>query len=311
MPDHLPLRTALALLGLAAAIPAVAQQATTDIVVEGERYPPEQAKQISADILSDFGVAQANAPAARWTEPICLKIVGLSDRQAAIVDDRIREVATIVRAPLAKGKCSSNAIVSFTGNGADVTRQINRRAPDRMREVPEALRNRYMTDMLPARWWYATGTGAADGMAPSSVGAPGVFFEQSDATANALNISGDEGSVVTHRSSLVSTQVARSIHTATVIIDASQTRGAAIETLADFAALVLLAEVKPGARSSSISVLAAFGGYDPPKGLTDWDMAFLKALYRIPLDRTANRHRGQLVVEMSKAMSTAKAAPQP
>ncbi|MBA4160988.1 MAG: hypothetical protein C0515_02645 [Novosphingobium sp.] len=311
MPDHQPLRTALALLALAAAWPVAAQQDASDIVVEGERYPPEQAKQISTDILGDFGVAQANAPAARWTEPICLRVVGLSDRQAAIVDARIREAAVMVRAPLARGKCSANAIVSFTGNGADVTSQINRRAPNRMREVPEALRKRYLTDAMPIRWWYSTGIGAADGMAASSVGAPGVFFENSDATANALNISGDEGTIVTHRSSLVSTQVARSIHNATVIVDASQTGGVAIETLADFAALVLLAEVKPGARSSSISVLAAFGGYDPPKGLTDWDMAFLKALYRIPLDRTAGRHRNQLVVEMSKAMSTAKGAKQP
>jgi hypothetical protein len=311
MPRRLPLRCALVLVGLVTAMPIVAQQGTTDIVVEGERYPPEQAKQISTDILSDFGVAQANAPAARWTEPICLRVVGLSDRQTAIVEARIREVAVLVRAPLARGKCSGNAIVSFTGNGADVASEIARRAPNRMREVPEAQRNRYLTDMLPARWWYSTGTGAADGMAPSSVGAPGVFFENSDATVSALNVSGDEGAIVTRRSSLVSTQTARSIHSATVIIDATQTRGAAIETLADFAALVLLAEVKPGARSSSISVLAAFGGYDPPRGLTDWDMAFLRALYRIPLDRTANRHRNQLVVEMSKSMASGKGATQP
>ncbi len=311
MLHRLPMRTALTLLGVVTAVPVASQQDSTDIVVEGARYPPEQAKQISADILGDFGVAQANAPAARWTEPICLRVVGLSARQTAIVNARIREVAVMVRAPLARGKCSGNAIVSFTGKGADVTSQINRRAPNRMREVPAALRNRYLTDAMPARWWYSTGTGAADGMAASSVGAPGVFFENSDATANALNISGDEGAIITHRSSMVSTQVARSIQSATVIIDASQTGGASIEALADFAALVLLAEVKPGARSSSISVLAAFGGYDPPKGLTDWDMAFLKALYRIPLDRTAGRHRNQLVVEMSKAMSTAKGAKKP
>lgn len=310
MRDRLPLRTALSMLWLIAA-PAVAQQDASDIVVQGERYPSEQAKQISTDMLSDFGVAQANAPAARWTEPICLKIVGLSDRQAAIVDARIREVAVMVRAPLAKGKCSGNAVVTFTGNGAQVTSEIARRAPGRLSEVPEALRSRYLTDSLPTRWWYSTGVGAADGMAASSAGPPGVFYEGADTGATALGMSGEDGTVVTHRSSLVSTQTARSIRSATVIIDASQTGGVAIETLADFAALVLLAEVKPGARSSSISVLAAFGGYDPPKGLTDWDMAFLKALYRIPLDRTANRHRGQLVVEMSKAMSAAKGATQP
>lgn len=311
MPNRLPMRTVLTALGLVASVSASAQQDASEIVVEGARYPPEQAKQISTDILSDFGVAQANAPAARWTEPVCLKVIGLSDRQSAIVEARIREVAVTVRAPIARGKCSGNAVVSFTGDGAQVTGEIVRRDPNRLREVPEALRSRYVTDTMPARWWYSTGIGAADGMAASSVGPPGVFYEGADTGATALGMSGEEGTVVTHRSSMVSTQTARSIRSATVVIDARQTGGASIETLADFAALVLLAEVKPGARSSSISVLAAFGGYDPPKGLTDWDLAFLKALYRIPLDRTANRHRGQLVVEMSKAMSASKGATQP
>jgi len=311
MSSLLPLRSALFLLGLLAALPAAAQQEASDIVVEGERYPQEQARQISVDILSDFGVAQANAPAARWTEPVCLKVIGLSDRQAAVVEARFREVAQMVRAPIARGKCSGNAVVTFTGDGAQVTGEIARREPGRLREVPEALRSRFVTDAMPARWWYSTGIGAADGMAASSVGPPGVTYEGADTGSTALGVSGEEGTVVTHRSSMVSTQVARSIRTATVIIDARQTGGASIETVADFAALVLLAEVKPGARSSAISVLAAFGGYDPPKGLTDWDMAFLKALYRIPLDRTANRHRGQLVAEMSKAMSDDKGSAKP
>jgi hypothetical protein len=311
MLHRLPMRTALTLLVLVTAVPVAGQQDPTDIVVEGERYPPEQAKQISADILGDFGVAQANAPAARWTEPICLRVFGLSDRHTAIVEARIREVAATVRAPLARGKCTGNAVVTFTGDGAQVTGEIARRQPARLREVPEALRSRFVTDTMPARWWYSTGIGAADGMAASSVGPPGVFYEGADTGATGMGMSGEDGTVVTHRSSMVSTQTARSIRSATVIIDATQSGGASIETLADFAALVLLAEVKPGARSSSISVLAAFGGYDPPKGLTDWDMAFLKALYRIPLDRTAGRHRNQLVVEMSKAMSTGKGAKQP
>jgi hypothetical protein len=34
------------------------------------------------------------------------------------------------------------------------------------------------------------------------------------------------------------------------------------------------------------------------RGLTDWDMAFLRGLYRLPLDRQARRHRGILVREM-------------
>jgi len=41
-----------------------------------------------------------------------------------------------------------------------------------------------------------------------------------------------------------------------------------------------------------------FGAEQEARGLTDWDMAFLRALYQLPLDRPARRHRGILVRDM-------------
>jgi hypothetical protein len=41
-----------------------------------------------------------------------------------------------------------------------------------------------------------------------------------------------------------------------------------------------------------------FGAEPQADALTDWDMAFLRSLYQIPLDRNARRHRGMLVRDM-------------
>jgi hypothetical protein len=41
-----------------------------------------------------------------------------------------------------------------------------------------------------------------------------------------------------------------------------------------------------------------FGAEPQADALTDWDLAFLRALYQIPLDRAARRHRGMLVRDM-------------
>jgi hypothetical protein len=48
-----------------------------------------------------------------------------------------------------------------------------------------------------------------------------------------------------------------------------------------------------------------FGSETPPRELTGQDKAFLLALYRLPLDRQALRHRGLLVREMVAAQTAA------
>jgi hypothetical protein len=48
-------------------------------------------------------------------------------------------------------------------------------------------------------------------------------------------------------------------------------------------------------------VLNLFDRQGATSGMTAQDMAFLRGLYRMPLDREARRHRGALVGEMVAA----------
>jgi len=49
--------------------------------------------------------------------------------------------------------------------------------------------------------------------------------------------------------------------------------------------------------------MSLFGSSSPPRDLTAQDVAFLRALYRIPLDRRAMQHRSQLVQGITGALA--------
>ena len=74
-----------------------------------------------------------------------------------------------------------------------------------------------------------------------------------------------------------------------VIVDSTRLQGVSRDQLADYIALVSLAEIKPLAQIKPVpdladvpTILNLFAGAPQaaPAGLTDWDQAFLKSLYR-------------------------------
>jgi hypothetical protein len=70
-----------------------------------------------------------------------------------------------------------------------------------------------------------------------------------------------------------------------VIVDASHLKGVTLGQLADYAALVGLAEIKPAdSLADAPTILQLFNGPPQavPAGMTDWDRAFLKSLYTTP-----------------------------
>ena len=84
--------------------------------------------------------------------------------------------------------------------------------------------------------------------------------------------------------------------------------GQPLTAVADYAAFVAFAEIRPNDPSPAGSILAMFDAGGRPE-FTDWDRAFLAALYRIPLDRMGRRHRGLLVRELVQAAGGNRATP--
>lgn len=274
---------------LALAFLAALAQATTasepPITVTGRR--PEEVRREAEAFVRSLGVAQE--PVARWIDPVCPEVLGVAKQISKRVEDRVREIAARAGVPVSKAKCQSNLVIAFVKNGDAVVEQIQARSPHQFKDVDAQHRTYLQNANKPVRWWHAIQSRTRDGMRDTGNEAPP--FAKLDAPGG-VPMAGDV--VFQYRSSIASTQMVRALRVATVIIDVEKAEGKTLDSVADFAAMVGLAEIRPSDPPPPNSVLSLFAAEGPTE-LTSLDENFLSTLYKLPLDRTAFAHRGLLV----------------
>lgn len=295
------LQRSIGLAGCAVALTAQTLPAQTgappkpgDVVVTGERLTPEETRRRATAYVRAAGVANGDQSVARWIDPVCPRVLGLDEKLAWYVEARVRAVATAAGAPLAGERCAPNLSISFVADASALVRKIAARQPRRLSEVTPPARDALASGTAPIRWWYSTEVRGKDGdrltrMEPTSISGPGAGQGQ------VLPVNPETSFLALYSNSLVSTQVARAIRSATVIVDVGEATGAKLDGVADYAALVALAEIRPSGDARSDSILGLFDAPVAPAGLTEWDSRFLRELYRLRLDRQARLHRGKLV----------------
>lgn len=264
-----------------------------EIVVEGERLSPAQARERAVTYIEHTGIATGKESVARWVNRICPRVIGLAPTLAYRVETRLRNVATEVGVPIAKPGCRVNLTVNFVGDGAAFARSVVARDRGQFSEVPPGQRDTLLNGTAPIRWWYMTQTRSRDGgdmngMDPSYV----TGAESGGAT---LPSNGQASTMQNYNASIVSTQMARTLRSATVVVDTVRAEGATLDAVADYAALVAFAEMAPRDAPLAGSILGLFGKGEAPRTLSKLDMAFLRELYSLPLDRKARQQRGRLV----------------
>ncbi len=281
-------------------------RADPEITVTGQRIDPEQARAQAQDYVRKVGIATGVTPAARWIDPVCLEVLGVDAPTAELVAARFRGVAQRSGAKLARKGCRTNAMVVFSADAANYVRKLEKVDPKTLEELREDQRDAARTGKAPLRWWYRTGGRGADGEGASMVAPLGmqIVGEGSDVSSSGASTDGGPRQDVfaSKRPSLIATGGQREIKGAAVIVDVNLASGRSLAAIGDFAALVLLAEIRPLTEPPPGSVLALFApGEARPDGLTVQDEAMLKALYTMPLAREARFHRGKLVDGMTRA----------
>ena len=274
------------------------------LLVEAQRLAPGPARERATQFVRTTGVASGQTPTARWVDPVCPRVIGIQDEAARSAEARIRAIAELAGTPVAGEPCDSNLVVSFAPNPASVVREIGRRAPGQLAQVAQDDRDALLNGDAPIRWWYRTELRERHGglQQDNSTLAGGTTPSTHDGSGAGTGIAGGVPSLMHYESSVLSTLTQRALTSATVVIDQDRVMGLPLNTLAAYAALVGLAEIRKGDAAPEGSILSLFGAQPRPQRLTTGDMAFLRALYRMPLDREANRHRGTLVHDMTAAL---------
>lgn len=191
---------------------------------------------------------------ARWNEEVCPQVTGLSKQQGEFVLARISDVARAAGVPLAGEKCRPNLFIFVTDHPKELV--------DAMEEQKFAfvfganartdLIHEFMDAPRPVRVWYNTTTEIIRSPIPIDAKDLGV--------------------------------TAPVISRVFVVVDQAHLEGVSDGQLADYVAMVGLAELKPAVHVDNVkTVLSLFDGppQSSPPGMTDWDRAFLKSLYEI------------------------------
>jgi hypothetical protein len=236
--------------------PAFAQMAPPpqpDITITARTDRPEKTARNFITQVIDTGDGQL----ARFYDKVCLEVVGLPPALRDTFASRFDAVASTVRVPLAKGKCTPNLIVLFV---ADT--------------------NNFMAVMKARHASFFADLGDAQKLAALKPGSIRSWRQ--------LEIRDDVGNrAPPDLNAEIPPQFETPVHTravnAVVVMDRQTIVGKSIWQLADYAAMRALAGARPPDKGSiqADSILSLF---DPavsprPAGLTDLDLTLLAGLY--------------------------------
>jgi hypothetical protein len=200
---------------------------------------------------------------ARWLLPICPVVYGASPEPDEFVRQRILAVAENAGAPRTpKAECRPNLLVVLTEQPEEMLTTLRER---KLTLIGTGLPKKIdgVEPMIPVRVWRSTTLNNADGTAP--------------------RVAVDKVPEFRAENSRLVSSVAENIDAVVVMIDMKHTGTTTFGQLADFVAMVSLARIDLNANlanSTTILRLFAPSGEALPPGLTDWDRAFLKGLYK-------------------------------
>jgi len=272
-------------------VPASAQE----LVVTAHRSNAEHVRAQVSEFVRKVAVTAGQDQMSRMTGPYCPAVVGLDDRYVALVLGRIAAAADA--AGVARDRrqdCLANIAVVFTDNGDGLVGALRQRAPALFAGVDTAKERKVFGSGRAVRWWYGHQERDKDGMPIS------------------------EGQRRSFDASLISTGVRISLSGTMIVVDVNKAAGYDLAAIASYVAMVAFAPVREqeDGPSGPPSILSLFVGDGPrlqaPKSLTAWDRAYLRALYKILLDRPAWQQRAALAAGMIRNLQAVdEPVPQP
>jgi len=210
-------------------------------------------------------VAQTNQdPVARFEDPLCPGVAGLTQEAAEAMVGRIRENAEALGLRLAKnGDCHANLVVAFVEDGQAYLSRLDAQARYAFGEMNLADRQALLTSPGPIRVFHRVVPHSRDGRP----------------IPRHQNLTDIPQTSMWMAHSKIYSAIRNDINYAMVLIDRDEIDDVGVGQLADYATFRGLTQVLPKVYDDSI--LALFeDGEAQPRALTEFDRAYLAALYR-------------------------------
>jgi hypothetical protein len=304
---------------LASVAVASAQPSTEHVTVTGTRSRPV----IDGFVQAFAAPTRLTGKIARWEDGICITALGLKPAFLKFVTQRVRAVAVQVGAPVnADLGCEPNLEIVFTTTPQGLADGLKKDHEIYLGYADNAAQRAALAKVThPIQAWYATETKDLRGMAEiDNPKGGGIELQISMPLLTADgSMSANTPSVVTmnmphaHARNASGSRLGDGLHSAFhhVIIAANPDKLVEHEigALADYISLLALAQLDSldiCQHLPSIVNLLAPGCERPASALTDNDLAYLRGLYHMGVDRTVRVQKDQIAYQMQQALEGKK-----
>jgi hypothetical protein len=241
---------------------------------------------------------------ARWDDRICVGVANLKTEPAQYIVDRVSTVAEDIGLTPGQPGCTPNVIIIASDNPSSLAQALieERQRAFRMggsgMDRGGAALRAFETSQAPVRWWQVSmPTDSETGQ--RAVRLPG------DCQGACTSVMDSAPVINVFSASRLSTQIIDTIFRTVVILDVNQVDKVSVVQLADYVAMVTLAQIDPEAETRQYaSILNVFETPEAAAGLTDWDTAYLQGLYDAERTRKDERAgRTEIVSSIRQAHS--------
>lgn len=213
---------------------------------------------------------------AQWRSELCLGVANLPAEYAQAMIDRVADIATELKVPIGEPGCEANALVIFTEDGAGLARALIEEDRRTFRvgasglDLGSSALERFRDTTAPVRWWQVSVPVDSE-TGQVAVRLPGETDSNGDPSAPQTNV---------FAASRLASQIRDDLNRTIVIVDVDDISAVSFEQLSDYVAMVTLAQVDPeGSTAGFTSILGVFEDPTVTASLSDWDWAYLRALY--------------------------------
>jgi len=245
---------------------------------------------------------------ARFATPLCPASFGLPPEQNEAIEARLRAIAAYLGVGAAGGGCRPNVVVIVAEQGGDFVHRLRRERPELFNALALADIRAIMRQTGPVRAWQTVEPRGADGrpmrrisFVPSPGGPPRYV-------PNGYELTG----VVP---SLTSRSTRQDLSLSFVVFDLDAIEGLTLLQIADHAAMRALARTGAIGLPARRSILTLFSdrnaGGPPAEEMTNWDAAYLHALYRTANIVAAAQQRSNISRTMTRELELASDGRQP
>lgn len=270
-------------------------QSIDEVIVRGRRMSEIdlELRKFVLEFVDKVAAPAAGRGYARWNRRVCVGVHNLQKDAAQYLVDRISLQAADVGLEPGEPGCQPDVIIIFTTDAQMLAGYLVKHrkrlflplmgiggtAPNR------AALDRFATEDRAVRWW-AVSMPVAATTGQSALG--------DASTGNGSPVVNVEGP------SRIHSGTRDDLQRVIVIVDGSKLHGTTWQQIADYLAVVSLAQIDPETDPAAFdSILNLFTNPAAYSGLTDWDRSYIRALYAYDPERTPFIQKMDLVNQMA------------